>query len=104
MMQIIWSERAFIRRQAIEDYILISFGYIAYTKYVHAIDAWKELVLTHPQAGAIEPLLTGMRKEYRSFVIANQTKCIYYIEGNDIVFVDWWDTRRSIQTLTSGLH
>ena len=30
MRQVLWSERAFARRQAIEDYILYSFGYAAY--------------------------------------------------------------------------
>ena len=30
MRQVLWSERAFARRQAIEDYILYSFGYLYY--------------------------------------------------------------------------
>ena len=102
-MQIIWSERAFIRRQAIEDYILYSFGYVAHAKYIEEVETWKNAVLANPEIGAKEPLLEGMRKEYRSYTIANQTKCIYYIEDDFIVFVDWWDTRRSITNLKIGL-
>ena len=103
-MQIIWSERALARRQAIEDYIFYSFGYEAYRSYLIAINEWKAEVSQYPQAGQIEPLLLGMRKEYRSRTIDRFSKCIYYIEGDRIVFVDWWDTRRSPIILKSGLN
>ena len=102
-MRIIWSDRAFVRRQAIEDYILFSFGFAAHTEYVEAIEEWKKIVLNNPQIGKVEPLLEGMSKEYRSYVISTLTKCIYYIENDFIVIVDWWDTRRGIKTLTQGL-
>ena len=103
-MSIIWSDRAFVRRQAIEDYILFSFGYMAHAKYVEAVEEWKKIVLANPYIGKEEPILAGMRKQYRSYVIAKLTKCIYYIEGDFIVFVDWWDTRRSTSNLTQGLQ
>lgn len=103
-MRIIWSDRAFVRRQAIEDYILYSFGYAAHAEYVEAIEDWKKIVLENPQVGKIEPLLEGMRKEYRSYVISKLTKCIYYVENDFIVVVDWWDTRRAINTLTQNMH
>ncbi len=103
-MRIIWSDRAFVRRQAIEDYILYSFGYAAHAEYVEAIEDWKKIVLENPQVGKIEPLLEGMRKEYRSYVISKLTKCIYYVENDFIVVVDWWDTRRAIKTLTQNMH
>ncbi|MBQ0154297.1 MAG: type II toxin-antitoxin system RelE/ParE family toxin [Bacteroidales bacterium] len=103
-MQIIWSERAFIRREAIEDYILYSFGFEAHAKYVAEINHWKATVLANPEIGIKEPILEGLSKDYRSFTIANQTKCIYYIENDFIVFVDWWDTRRAITNLKMGLH
>ena len=47
-MQIIWSERAFIRRQAIEDYILYSFGYVAHAKYIEevSLEDYRILYLT----------------------------------------------------------
>ena len=103
-MRIIWSDRAYVRRQAIEDYILFSFGFAAHADYVEAIEEWKKTVLENPQIGKVEPLLEGMRKEYRSYVISELTKCIYYIENDFIVIVDWWDTRRCIKTLTQGLQ
>ena len=102
-MQIIWSERAFERRMAIEDYIFCSFGYEAYQTYQEQIEDWKRIVVANPRAGAIEPILEGARKEYRSFSIGDLTKCIYYIENDFIVFVDWWDTRRCPASLTKGL-
>ena len=103
-MRIIWSDRAFVRRQAIEDYILFSFGFAAHAEYIEAVEDWKKLVLDNPSIGKIEPLLVNMRKEYRSYVIAKLTKCIYYVENDFIVVVDWWDTRRGIKTLTQGLQ
>ncbi len=102
-MHIIWSNRAYVRRQAIEDYILFSFGFAAHAEYVAAIEDWKKIVLENPQIGKVEPILEGMRKEYRSYVISELTKCIYYIEDDFIIVVDWWDTRRGIKTLTQGL-
>ena len=102
-MHIIWSDRAYVRRQAIEDYILFSFGFAAHAEYVATIEDWKKIVLENPQIGKVEPILEGMRKEYRSYVISELTKCIYYIEDDFIIVVDWWDTRRGIKTLTQGL-
>jgi len=103
MRQVLWSERAFARRQAIEDYILYSFGYAAYADYVEAVNEWKNVIRENPCVGAVEPLLVGGRKEYRSVVIANQTKCIYYVEDDCIMIADWWDTRRSIVQLKQNL-
>ena len=103
-MRIIWSDRAFVRRQAIEDYILFSFGFAAHAEYVEAVEEWKKIVLENPNSGRVEPLLENMRKEYRSYVIAKLTKCIYYVENDFIVVVDWWDTRRGLKTLTQGLQ
>ena len=103
MMQIIWSDRAYIRRQAIEDYILFSFGYAAHAEYVEAVDEWKRIVVANPNIGKVEPILSGMRKEYRSSIISKLTKCIYYIDSDFIVIVDWWDTRRAISNLKEGL-
>ena len=102
-MEIIWSDRAYVRRCAIEDYILYSFGYAAYAEFLERIEEWKKLVLANPKVGRVEQLLTGMRKEYRSYPIGKLSKCIYYIEGDYIVFADWWNTRSGIQRLRGGL-
>ena len=102
-MQILWSERAFERRRAVEDYILLSFGYKAYSEFVEKVDEWKSCVIKNPEIGREEPLLIGMRKKYRSYVIGNLSKCIYYVEGEFIVIADWWDTRRSISNLKRGI-
>ena len=102
-MQVIWSERAYVRRQAIEDYILYSFGFVALRNYEDAVDAWVETLKASPLTGQIEPILQNMRKEYRYFVVEDLTKGIYYVEDDKIIIVDWWDTRRSVNTLKEGL-
>ena len=102
-MQVIWSERAYVRRQAIEDYILCSFGFTALRNYEEEVDAWVETLKSNPNVGPIEPILANMRKEYRYFVVEDLTKGIYYVEGDTLVIVDWWDTRRSHDTLKKGL-
>ena len=83
---------------------MYSFGFAAHAEYVEAIEDWKKLVLDNPQIGKEEPILEGMRKAYRSYVISELTKCIYYVENDFIIVVDWWDTRRGIKTLTQGLQ
>ena len=102
-MQILWSERAYERRQAIEDYILYSFGFVAYSEYLEAVEEWKKAVKENPNIGKEEPLLMGLRKKYRSFVIADLTKCIYYVENDCIMIADWWNTRCSTTNLKSEL-
>lgn len=102
-MQVIWSERAFERRRAVEDYILFSFGYKAYEEFVGKVDEWKSRVVENPGIGREEPLLKGMRKKYRSYLIGKLSKCIYYEEGDFIIVADWWDTRRKISNLKRGL-
>ena len=103
MMRIQWAERAFVRRQAVEDYILYSFGRQAHAHFVREIRHWKQLLMENPYLGQVESTLEGMSKEYRYFVVLNQSKGIYYVEDDCINIVDWWDTRRSIENLKSGL-
>ena len=102
-MEVVWSERAYVRRQAIEDYILCSFGFAALRNYEDEVDAWVETLRSNPKAGPVEPILANMRKEYRYFVVEDLTKGIYYVEEDRLVIVDWWDTRRSLDTLKKGL-
>ncbi len=100
-MQILWSERAYTRRQAIEDYVLYAFGFVAYQDYIDAIEEWKKVLLENPNAGKEEPILSNMRKQYRSFVVRSLSKGIYYVENDAINIVDWWDTRRDIKDLAT---
>jgi len=103
-MQIFWSERALTRRQAIEDYVLFAFGFPAYQDYIDAIDEWKKVLLENPNAGKEEPILAGMSKEYRSFVVRSLSKGIYYVENDAINIVDWWDTRRDIKEASKNIE
>ena len=52
-----------------------------------------ERLVKYPRAGQVEPLMEGMRFEYRRLVVGN-FKIIYRIDGEWIRITDIFDTRQ----------
>lgn len=98
-MKVIWSDKALLRKEAIEDYIFEYFGLEAFVRYQAAVNKWVDSLQVSPYIGVMEPLLDCSKREYRSFVVAGLSKGIYCVENDVIMIVDWWDTRRGIPTL-----
>ena len=44
--------------------------------------------------GLKEPLLRGLKREYRSVVVHRNCKLVYYVEGDILYIAALWDTRR----------
>jgi len=93
-MEIIWAEEAFRAWQDTIDYIVEEFGVRAAEKFYKKTEEWQNVLSSSPKAGKIETLLNNRSRSYRSIVITRQNKLIYYIEGETIFIVDFWDTRR----------
>lgn len=63
------------------------------------------LIADNPLMGGVEESLLGMEFEYRHFVLKPYFKIIYRYDeaGEDIYFIDIWDTRRDPLYLRTNL-
>lgn len=100
-----WRKRAEQRLDSNTKQCLNLFGeYIAAQAYLqtkrHAL-----LLANNPYMGPLEPLLAGRRRAYRSLVVHEHFKLIYYVdEKKSILYiVDIWDTRREPSALAHGI-
>ena len=64
------------------------------------------LLANNPYMGPLEPLLAGRRRAYRSLVVHEHFKLIYYVDEKKSVLyiVDIWDTRREPSALARSIH
>ena len=53
--------------------------------------------------GKKEPLLEKELEGYRSIVVHQNYKLVYYVESDIIYIVDLWDTRRESRAQTDNL-
>lgn len=100
-MQVKWDKRALKRLEKATDYGLYKFGEITSVRFYQKIRSYDSLLAEHPRMGKIEPLLIGRRFEYRSLVVHEFFKLIYYInEVKDrIVVADLWDVRKEPRSM-----
>lgn len=94
MAKVIWTKRANRERIAILTYGAKEFGKRVAGKLNERIESYAVLLDGNPHLGGIEPLLAERRREYRSLVVHEHYKLVYYIKGNNLYIVDIWDTRR----------
>lgn len=83
--------------QIIKDtahYIQVEFGKTARKEFVNEFRRVIKLLDENPQLGSEEPFLIGAPVLYRSIVVNHLNKLIYWINGDIIEIVDFWDTRR----------
>ena len=78
-MQVKWDKRAMKRLDKATEYGLYKFGEITSIRFYQKIRSYDSLLAEHPRLGKVEPLLIGRRFEYRSLVVHEHYKLIYYI-------------------------
>ena len=100
-MQVKWDKRALSRLDCATSYGYQKFGEITSVRFYQKVRSYDSLLAEHPRMGKVEPLLVGRRFEYRSLVVHEHYKLIYYINEvkERIVIADLWDTRREPRTL-----
>lgn len=81
------------------------FGSKVAQKFYHNVLSDIHLLANNPQLGAIEPLLEGRSRSYRSLLVHKHFKLIYYINANrnTLYLIAMWDTRREPGRLTAGI-
>lgn len=99
-MEVIWSNKAISRVKEIRDYYF-SKSKGAALKLINDIESAGSTLGKFPQMAAIEPSLSEMSRTYRSLVVRDNYKIIYFIdEKNDIVYiVTVWDCRQDDKKL-----
>ena len=75
-------------------YIYREWGVSAMRKFKVKTEDTIDKIESFPAIGSVEPLLADRSISYRSLVITEQNKLIYYVKDETIYIVDFWDTRR----------
>lgn len=91
-MQVVWLDDAKKQLKTAVSYGTVAFGKKATTQFVTEVQKNNDRLKTFPFLGKKEPLLDGLKREYRSLVVYKHYKIIYYVD--DMIFiVALWDTR-----------
>lgn len=101
-----WKKKAEAELTKTSIYCLEQFGKRTAEKFIDAIDKHVKQLVQFPERGFPEPLLADRRKKYRSVLVYEHFKLVYYYdERKDIIYiVDLWDTRREPQSLTRRIR
>ena len=95
------SVRKTIRKTA--RYIQKEFGAKSRLKFIDEVKHTMQLLVTNPELGSVELYLEGAPVRYRSIVVQRLNKIIYWINGDVIEIVDFWDCRRDPDALAKPL-
>ena len=75
-------------------YIQKQFGTEARVDFRNEVHRVVKLLRSNPNLGPVEPLLAKAPVQYRSIVVKRLNKMVYWINGDAIEVVDFWDCRR----------
>lgn len=95
-MRVIWSPDAEKELDNVIQYCLITFGYHMATKAYRQMKHYDVLLADNPLMGKVESLLERYPQSFRSIVVHEHYKLVYYIDKNEdtVYVVDIWNTRR----------
>ena len=87
------------------EYTAMEYGKNIAEKFIDKVDSTVNLIAGHPIIGKIEWQLSHRKHEYRSLVVDEHYKLVYYINSKKlrIVIADMWDTRQNPFKLTRRL-
>lgn len=93
-MRIIWQTPAKVGRRQVTAYIYRRFGIERVKQFRKDVDQTAQMIICHPNIGSIDPLFEDRPITYRSVIINGLSKMVYFIEGETIHIIAFWDTRR----------
>ena len=93
-MRIVVNDIAKTKIRQTARYIQHKFGKKARLDFRNEISHLANLLRQNPQMGPAEPFLTDAPVPYRSIVVNRLNKMVYWVNGDVIEIVDFWDTRR----------
>ena len=95
-MKIIRTPRAIEGFREVAQYIAGQFGNQALRDFQKRTKEWTLLLKTMPNLGGVDEDISTETFEYRSIAIYKRSMMVYRIEGETIIIVDFYDTRRSV--------
>ena len=102
-ISVIWRKRAERQLEIASTQGYKLFGERVAGKFYWQTKRQAHLLASHPHLGAIEALLEDRQRAYRSLVVHEHFKLVYYIdEKKDILYIA--DTRREPATLTRSIQ
>ncbi len=93
-MTVKWTPTAKKQWRKTAKYIQKKFGDKSREAFMQEVLQTSILLGQYPNLGKIEPFLADLPRSYRSVVVSRLNKIVYYIDGNIIYIVAFWDTRR----------
>lgn len=101
-----WKKKAETELEKASIYCAKQFGKRTAEKFIDAIDQQVKRLTQYPELGFPEPLLAKRRRQYRSLMINEHFKLVYYYdEDKDTLFIiDLWDTRREPESLSRRIR
>ena len=98
-MKSVITELAKDQIRQIAKYIRKKFGKNRRDQFMQEVRQTRRLIEGRPYIGPVEPLLADRAVMYRSYVMNRLDKIVYYIDGDIIYIVAFWDVRRDPITL-----
>ena len=101
-----WQKRAETELEKVSVYCTELFGKRIAEKFIETIDQQVKRLTKNPELGFPEPLLTERQRKYRSLMINEHFKLVYYYDkAKDTLFIiDLWDTRREPKSLSRRIR
>lgn len=103
-MLVIWSPKAKESLKKVTRYIYLTFGEKPTEKFKTMILRVEKTLAVNPNIGPKETLLKNYSIIYRSIVVNNINKIVYYIQDNIVYIAAFWDTRREPKSLIEDLE
>ena len=100
-MKVKWAPNAKNQLRHTAKYIRGEFGLKAQREFLQEVHSTNFLLSENPHLGPVEPLLVGAPTVYRSIVVQRLNKIVYYLTGDHIEVVAFWDVRREPKTLVN---
>ncbi|MCF8231971.1 MAG: type II toxin-antitoxin system RelE/ParE family toxin [Bacteroidales bacterium] len=89
-LEIAWTKRASNKFDKILEYLIIEYGSSVKKSFVRKVYDFLDLLEHFPEIGTIE----NKQKGIRGFVIIKQITVFYRIKNNQIILLDFFDTRQ----------
>ena len=93
-MSVVWYPEAAKKLRQVVIYIQTEYGSKSCTKFLKEAYRTERLLARNPCLGPVEPFLADAPVQYRSVIVNRVNKIVYWINGDIIEIVDFWDTRR----------
>lgn len=103
-MNLIWDEEAFALVLRTADEIAEEKGSRSSVKFMTEVIQATNLLIKQPNYGQREPLLRKSKILFRRVVIGKLNKLIYFVDGDVIKIVDFWNTRMSPRNLVKRIR